>query len=308
MRRAVRKAFPAGVLLTALSAMGLPARAQERPGAVLVLTASTRDYLFGAGGTLAKLVDEGRPVYVLVFGNEEKDSVGLSPARTRLANNEEGERAAKSLGVAETLNLGHKSGEFGQLSTSELRNQAMAMIRFWKPEIVFFPDWYSHYLEDKDTYWVGRMAEEAPYGGGSYFLQEMTYIGFTGYAAREYYFYSPFRPYRPREGGEGGATLKAVDITTTLERKLGAISELATSNHRYAVDTRKRLELAGRESPLLKELTPRTIQELSSAYGEELAEAIGRKHGLRYAEEFNHLAPSRGIPAHIREKARPRPR
>ena len=282
--------------------------AQDRPGAVLVLTASTRDYLFGAGGTLAKLIDEGRPVYVLVFGNEEKDSVDLPPSKTRLANNEEGERAARSLGVTETLNLGHKSGEFGQLSTSELRNQVMTMVRFWKPEVLFFPDWYLHYLEDKDTYWVGRMAEEAPYGGGSYFLQEMTYIGFTGYAAREYYFYSPFRPYRPREGGERRATLKAVDITQTMARKLNAIRMLTTSNKRYAVQTRQRLDLAGRTSSLLERLTPQAVEGLSRSFAEELAEAIGRKHGFRYAEEFNHLGQSRPIPAHIREKARPRPR
>ena len=44
--------------LSLLTATGLLAQAQDRTGAVLVLTASTRDYLFGAGGTLAKLIDE----------------------------------------------------------------------------------------------------------------------------------------------------------------------------------------------------------------------------------------------------------
>ncbi|MCP5120688.1 MAG: hypothetical protein GY953_58590 [bacterium] len=296
-------------LLAALLAWtAVLAQAEEQPGAVLVLTASSRDYLFGAGGTLARMIEEGRPVYVLVFGNEEKDSAGAGPAKTRLANNQEGERAAQVLGVKEVLNLGHKSGEFGQLSTSELRNQVMAMVRFWKPEIVFFPDWYIHYLDDKDIYWVGRMAEESPYGGGSYFLQEMTYIGFTGYAAREYYFYSPNRPYRPREGGEGHATLKAVDITSTMERKRRAVRELKTSNHRYAVETQQRLEMAGRPSSLLAELTSAAVESLAKAYAEDLAQAIGRKHGFRYAEEFNHLGRRSGIPAHILEKAHRRGR
>jgi LmbE family N-acetylglucosaminyl deacetylase len=265
---------------------------------VLVISANSRDYFFGAGGTLAKMIDDGRPVYVLVVGNEEKDSVSLSPSQTRAVNAEEGERGAKALGVKEVLNLGYKSGEFGQVSTSELRNHVMTMMRLWKPEIVFFPDWYIHYLDNKDTYWTGRMSEEAPYGGGSYFLQEMTYIGFPGYAAREYYFYSPYRSYRPREGGEGRATLKAVDITSVLDRKLRAISELKTVNQRYAAESRRRLELAGR---LLDEVSP---ESLSRAYAEELAESIGRKHGFRYAEEFNHLGQGGGIPAHVLEKAR----
>jgi LmbE family N-acetylglucosaminyl deacetylase len=282
------------------------AAAQQAPAPVMVIAASSRDYLYGAGGTLAKMIAEGRPVYVLLFGNEEKDSVGLGPARTRLANNEDGERAARVLGVKEVLNLGYKSGEFGQISTSELRNHVMTMMRYWKPGTVFFPDWYIHYLDDKDTYWVGRMAEEAPYGGGSYFLQEMTYIGYPGYAAPEYYFYSPYRPYRPREGGEGAASLQAVDITGTLPIKLGAIAELKTSNYRYARETRERLERAGARSSRLAELTPAAAGALARAFAEELAAEIGRKHGLRYGEEFNHLGRRAGLPEHVREKARRR--
>lgn len=291
----------------ALAAMlAFSAVAQQAPAPVMVIAAGSRDYLYGAGGTLAKMIAEGRPVYVLLFGNEEKDSVGLDPARTRLANNEDGERAARALGVQEVLNLGYKSGEFGQISTSELRNHVMTMMRYWKPAVVFFPDWYIHYLDDKDTYWVGRMAEEAPYGGGSYFLQEMTYIGYPGYAAPEYYFYSPYRPYRPREGGEGAASLKAVDITDTLSAKLRAIGELKTSNYRYASETRLRLERAGIRSGKLAELTPAAAEALARAFAEELAAEIGRKYGFRYGEEFNHLGRRAGLPEHVREKARRR--
>ncbi|MCW5981053.1 MAG: PIG-L family deacetylase [Bryobacteraceae bacterium] len=294
--------------LHAALALGFAAAgmAQQQPGAVLVVAANSRDYLFGAGGALARMIDEGRPVYALIVGNEEKDSSGLPPAQTRLANNEEGERAARALGIKETLILGHKSGEFGQLSTSELRNQVMAVLRLWKPEIMFFPDWYIHYLDDQDTYWTGRMAEEAPYGGGSYFLQEMTYIGFTGYAAREYYFYSPYRPYRPREGGEGRATLKAVDIGAAMDRKLRAIAELKTSSRRYAIETKQRLDAAGRAGASLADLNDASVEALSRAFAEELASSVGARHGLAYAEEFNHLGQGGGIPPHILEKARRR--
>lgn len=279
--------------------------AQPAKGPVLVITASGRDYLFGAGGTLAQMIDGGRDVYVLQFGNDEKDSVGLGPADTRLANNEEAERAARKLGVKEWLNLGHKSGELGQLSSSELRNQVMTMVRFYKPEIMFFPDWYIHYQDDNDVYRVGRMAEEAPYGGGSYFVQEMTYIGHGGFAAREYYFYSPYRPYRPREGGEGRATIKGVDIGNTFDRKLAAIAELKTGNRRYALQTKERLAAAGRPAELLNEITESSTLGLVRAFVEELAAAVGGKHGFRFGEEFNHLGTGGGIPEHIREQARP---
>ena len=295
----MRRALAIAVLLPYL------AHAQQTKGPVLVITASARDYLFGAGGALARMVDEGRPVYVLQFGNDEKDSVGLGPAETRDANNIEAERGAKILGAREVLNLGHKSGELGYISSSEMRNQVMAMMRLYKPDIMFFPDWYIHYVEDWDIYRVGHMAEEAPYGGGSYFLQEITYMGFPGFAAREYYFYSPYRPYRAREGGEGKADMQNVDITGTLDRKMRAILELKTSNRRYALETKKRLEKAGRESSL-GAVTEQSTATLVRAYVEELAETVGKKYGVRYGEEFNHLGrPGGSIPEHILERAKP---
>ena len=72
----MKKLVPVALLLS----IPYVTHAQESKGAVLVITASARDYLFGAGGALARMVDEGRPVYVLQFGNDEKDSVGLGPA------------------------------------------------------------------------------------------------------------------------------------------------------------------------------------------------------------------------------------
>jgi len=273
-------------------------QAQSPKGAVLVVTPTAREYLTGAGGTLARMIDEGRPVYVLQIGNDEKDSIGLGPAETRLANNADGERAAKTLGVREVLNVGHKSGELGYISSSELRNQVMAMMRLYKPEILFFPDWYVHYVDDWDVYRVGRMAEESPYGGGSYFLQDLTYIGFPGFAAREYYFYSPYRPYRPREGGEGRATLKPVDVSSTFDRKVRALLELKTSNARWAAHVGRRLDLAGRPSRLEPD-------DLVRSNLVQLAGTIGGKHGHRLSEEFNHLGQGSGIPEHILERAKP---
>lgn len=261
-------------------------------GPVLVITPSARDAVMGAGGTLALMAQEGRPIYVVVFGNEEKASVKLGPAETRLANNEEGERALKALGAKEVMNLGHKSGELAQLSSSEMRNQVMAMMRLYKPEILFFPDWYTHFLDDNDIYRVGRMAEEAPYGGGSLFLQEMTYLGYPGAAARQYYFFSPYRPYREKEGGEGQAVMKQVDISGALDKKLSALAEMKTSNEAWADELARR---SGRKLDGTEQVR---------AYATEMAETVGARHRMRYAEEFNHLRPVGGIPAHVRERAR----
>ncbi|HUQ90146.1 MAG TPA: PIG-L family deacetylase, partial [Bryobacteraceae bacterium] len=267
-------------------------RVETAAGSVLVITPSMRDCLFGAGGTLARMAAEGRAVYVAVFGNEEKLSSGLDPAATRIANNAEGELAAKALGVREVINLGHKSGELGYLSSSELRNQVISLTRLYKPEILFFPDWYVHYQDDNDLYRVGRMAEESPYGGSGLFLQEMTYLGFPGSSARQYYFFVPYRPYRKGEGGEGQATMKQVEIGPVLEQKIAAILRMKTSTAEWAA------QMSARAGKTLKG------EELTRNFLTELAETIGKRHGMAFAEEFNHLRAVPGLPAHVRERAR----
>ena len=293
------------LLLSMAVSPGLAKGEPKEKGGVLVIAASARDWIFGAGGTLAGMIDEGRPVYVLQFGNGEKDAAELGPAQARIANHGEAGEAAKILGVREVLTLGHKSGELAYLSSSEMRNEVMTMVRVYRPEILFFPDWYLHYAADQDIYRVGRMAEESPYGGGNYFLQEMTHIGLKGFAARRYYFYSAYRPYRPGEGGAGKAEFRGVDISGTFDRKLQAILALKTSNHRYAVQTKKRLELAGRPSHLLDRLDEAAIGNLARAFAEELAETIGARHGHRYGEEFNYLGVASGIPPYVLERAVP---
>jgi hypothetical protein len=174
-----------------------------------------------------------------------------------------------------------------------MRNQVMALTRLYKPEILFFPDWYAHYVDDHDLYRTGRMAEESPYGGSSYFLQEYTYLGYPGFAARQYYFFNATRPYRDREGGEGNATMTQVDIGAVIERKIAALLELKTANEWHAAEARRR---SGRDF---------ATSAFVRAYVTELAEANGARHRIRHAEEFNHLRPVAGLPAHVRERAVP---
>jgi LmbE family N-acetylglucosaminyl deacetylase len=299
-RRLLWCVFSALWLLFAAS----PAAAEKN---VLVVTAGAGDYLMAAGGTLALLIDQGYAVYVVEFGNDEKNSVGLSPAETRLANNAEGERAARMLGIKEVLNLNHKSGELSQVSSNEMRNQLFALVRFYKPQIIFHPDPWIHYEPDWDQFWVARMGEEYSYGSGKYFLAELTRMGFPGVGVPETYYYAANRPYRPGEGGHNGAKFKPVDITATFNRKAAALEELETANHRYAVQVKQRLELAGKPSRLLAEINEATTRALVRAYAAELAETIGKKHGFRYGEEFNYNGPADPVPAHVRERAKPIP-
>ena len=272
---------------------------------VLVVTAGSGDYLMATGGTLALLMDQGYTVNVVQFGNDEKNSVGLNPAETRLANNADGDHAAKVLGIKEIINLNQKSGELGQVSSNEMRNQIFALIRFFKPQIIFHPDPWIHYEPDHDQFWIGRVGEESSYGASNYFLAELGRMGFPGFGVRETYYYATNRPYRPGEGGGPAARFRPVDVSAVFDRKVAALEEMRTANHAYAVHVKDKLEQLGKPSPLLRQVDEASTKALIRAYAEELAETIGKKHGYRYGEEFNYNGGGTAIAEHIREHAKP---
>jgi LmbE family N-acetylglucosaminyl deacetylase len=301
--RALNMAFhPNTCVKIAVLLLASVAAAQQPPVRTIVaISAGGGDYLKGAGGTLARFIAEGYKVYVIQAGNDEKNSVGLSPAETRLANNEDAEKAAKALGVTEIINLNNKSGELSQMSSNELRNQMSILIRFFKPQKLFLPDPFIHYEPEWDQFWTARAAEETNYSNAGNFLAELTRVGIKGHGVPETYYYSAHRPYRPGEGGHNGARFEPIDITKTFERKVEACLQLVTANRAYAEHVRQRLELMGR--------TPIDVSKpggLMRAWLEELATTIGAKHGFTQGEEFNYhgTAPGekRSLPPWITER------
>lgn len=295
------------VLGTAISIWSLFAQPAGR--SIVAISAGGGDYLRGAGGTLARFIEEGFQVYVIQVGNDEKNSVGLGPAETRLANNADAQRAAKVLGVTEIINLNNKSGELSQMSSNELRNQLSVLIRFYKPQKLFLPDPFVHYDPEWDQFWTGRAAEETNYSNSGVFLAELTKIGVKGHSVPETYYYSARRAYRPGEGGHNGARLEAIDISKWFARKAAACRELRTANRAYAEFTKARLDEAGRPSALLKTVDDDSSSALATALVEELAETIGTKHGFARGEEFNYHGSAPGekrpVAPWIQERARP---
>lgn len=287
----------------------LPALAAAEPPSAVVVSAGGGDYVRAIGGTVARLATDGFKVYVIQIANDEKNSVRLGPAETRLANDADAARAAQALGVTELFSLNHKSGELGQVSSNELRNQITVLIRTWKPQKLFFPDPYVHYTPEWDQFFTGRAAEETNYSNSGSFLYEFARAGLKGYGVPETYYYAVGRPYRPGEGGHNGARMERFDVTPLMARKRAAVAELRTANRAYAEQTRARLALAGRPLGRLAELTEAAVADLAIAWVDELSAAVGARYGFAFAEEFNYhgAAPGekRPLPPWIQERARP---
>jgi LmbE family N-acetylglucosaminyl deacetylase len=103
---------------------------------VMVVTAHPDDSEFGAGGTVAKLVREGRDiVYVIATnGNKGSSDRSMTPERLARIRQEEQRNAARTLGVEQVEFLGYEDGEVED--TRDLRRDITRQIRRWRPDLV----------------------------------------------------------------------------------------------------------------------------------------------------------------------------
>jgi LmbE family N-acetylglucosaminyl deacetylase len=103
---------------------------------VLVVTAHPDDPEFAAGGTVARLVKEGREIVYVIVTNGSKGSGDRTITLERLTRIREDEQrnAARSLGVERVEFLGYEDGEVED--TRQLRLDIARQIRQWRPDLI----------------------------------------------------------------------------------------------------------------------------------------------------------------------------
>lgn len=108
----------------------------DRIDRVLVITAHPDDSEFGAGGTVAKFVKEGREVAYCIVTNGNKGSSDrtMTPERLAIIRAEEQRHAARVLGVEQVSFLGYPDGEVED--TRDLRRDVSREIRRFRPDLV----------------------------------------------------------------------------------------------------------------------------------------------------------------------------
>lgn len=97
---------------------------------ILAIGAHPDDVELGCGGTLAKLISEGKKVAIVDLTQGELGTRG-----TNLTRAEEAAEASQILGISARENLKMKDGFI--LNTEEYQMQVVKMIRKYQPEIVF---------------------------------------------------------------------------------------------------------------------------------------------------------------------------
>lgn len=151
---------------------------------VLVTTAHPDDAEFAMGGTILKLVSQGKSVGICDFTAGELGTRGNAEIRA-----EEAAEADKRMGIAVRVNLGFKDGFIAQ---DEAHKRAVIeVIRRFQPEIIF-----ANPLEDRhpDHGVAGKLTNDAVFLSG---LPKIVTQGHEAWRPKRLFHYIMGTPHKP---------------------------------------------------------------------------------------------------------------
>ncbi len=226
---------------------------------VMVVVAHPDDAEFGAGGTVARWVREGKEVVYVVVTSGDKGSQDpqMTPERLARLREEEQRAAARRLGVSQVIFLHYTDGEV--MPDLQLRHDITREIRRWRPDAVICQNpttfYVNGYINHPDHRAVGEatLAAVFPIARDHLNYPEHKAEGLEPHKVRKVYLnISPDAD-------------TFIDITDTMELKIQAIWE-----HKSQFDDPE--ALAGRLRERAAE-TARRARELGADVG-EYAEAF----------------------------------
>ena len=185
----------------------------SRPAQVMVVTPHPDDAEYGAAGTVARWIDDGKEVVYVVCTNGDKGitDANMDPEEVARIREEEQMAAANGLGVREVIFLRHP--DQGLEDTPEFRKELVRLIRMYRPETLITADPYRRYVWHRDHRITGQVALDAvfPYARDVLSYPDLIEEGLYPHKVREILFWaSEDVNYRS-------------DITKTFPMKLAAL-------------------------------------------------------------------------------------
>ncbi|MFP6869917.1 MAG: PIG-L deacetylase family protein [Nitrospinota bacterium] len=202
---------------------------------VLVFMAHHDDAELGAGGSIARWVENGAVVRTVICTNGDKGTKNnIPPYKLTETREKEQLAASKALGVKETLFLRHRDGELED--TRAFRNQLAFIIRHFKPDTLVAHDpWLPHYSHP-DHQAVGHAAFKGViYARDHHFLPELTYAGIEAHHTNTLIYTRSTEPNY------------FIDISGTIQKKIRAIKAHKSQIHNPR-STEKRVRIRAVEA------------------------------------------------------------
>lgn len=271
-----------GFLSTAVAAAAA-AHAKPYDGrTMVVITAHADDFTGFAGGAIAKMIDDGYTAHLIRVTNDEKDSYDLDAGETSHRNTVEMRAAADVIGIKEIYSLDFRNDEMDAISETEVRARLILLFRKLKPWTIFTFDPSAKYEENPDHKKTARAAEDAAWTSqGHLFLQEHFSQGLGRWVVVDRYYWA-------RQLDDQDAN-KIVDISSTIDRKIRAIQQHKTMMRHTAYTLKEKLAEANLRLPLLDTVDEESVNRMVDIQVRERAAAVGKKHGMEYAEEFHYV-------------------
>ena len=179
------------------------------------IQAHVDDISLFAGGTVAKLINEGYTGYLIKFSNDEASgkTMGHGVAQNEIDN----ENVAKAMGCKKAFTFSYRNHRMDDGAIIELRARLILLFRHLQVNTVIAMDPYNHYDENPDHIVAGKVVEAAnwmsaakSFGWGDY--PEHFKAGLRGTHIREKYYF-------PRSPQGHNLVNRIVDISSTIDVK-----------------------------------------------------------------------------------------
>lgn len=221
------------------------------PVDILVITAHPDDAEYGAAGTIARWVKEGRSVAYVLCTSGEKGTTDrtMTPEKLAVIREQEQRAAAEVLCVREVEFLRYPDQSIED--TPEMRKHIVQVIRTYRPQTVVTTDPYRRYVWHRDHRNIGQVVLDAafPFARDHGAYPDLLEKGFEPHKVRELYFF----------GTEDINHYS--DITETFDTKLAALKCHASQMRELKTDD-------------LDSLMRKRYHNLAKGSGYELAEAF----------------------------------
>ena len=255
------------------------------------------DHSILAGGTIAKLIDEGYTGYLIRTSNDEKDSLRPDArARPWPPTRRDNEAMAKMLGIKQVFNLDYRNHRMDDVSRVEMRARLIFLIRLLKIDTIFSYDPWGHYEENPDHYVTAQCVEAACWmAGGHLDFPEHFAAGLKPHSVSEKYYYA--------RGPQ--AVNRVVDISPTIDKKMAAIRANQTMVGNMVREFRdelakRKLKLPELEGDLHAAIRAYVDLRFRAGFAKR-----GEPYGLKYAEQFHYIGPDTSLDEYMSKEHAP---
>jgi LmbE family N-acetylglucosaminyl deacetylase len=246
---------------------------------ILSIAAHGDDAEFMAGGTLAKMVDEGHDLYLLIATGNERGSYRLSEPDLKAIARPEAEASARVLGAQDVLMLGYRDGDLCDVPASTLRGQLMHHIRKLRADVIFSWDPFAPFENHPDHRTLALAASDAScFSAMPLFHPEQLAQGLQPQRVTEWYWYSKAH----------WETNLRVDITATIERKIRALYAYRCQMVLTIDDLLAEARAMGVEQSRLAGIDAEQFEPLIDLGLRANDARVGVELGCAYAEAFRH--------------------